>query len=166
MPLATCTYITESLWDQSDSSYVLTFVWCYSYLPYTWNTQLQHSAKVISVRTPQVILRFILDRTAKNLSESDVDSFFSNILFQGNQCQLPIVDGRDKTYLEILWAAAFLIIACLWFLGGFGTSWRAVLWDGITLCKLAAFWILEVALDVLWASEPAGIDIWLVLDCE
>lgn len=58
----------------------------------------------------------------KELSELDVDSFFSNFHFQGNQCQLPIADGRDKTYLEILWAAAFLITACLWFVGGFGTS--------------------------------------------
>lgn len=71
-----------------------------------------------------------------------------------------------KTYVEILWDATFLITACLWLAGGFGTKFADALWDGITLYRLGAFWLLEMALDVLQAPEAEDRPIGLMLDGE
>lgn len=90
-------------------------------------------------------------------------NFLSWYLWSELPLLLDMERKRGKTYLEILWAATFLITACLRLAGGLGTRWEGVLWDGMILCRLTAFWMLELALVILWAPELAGTDIWLEL---
>ena len=128
-----------------------------------WNCNIVHT--YFSIHSSGYSEIYLEQRSQKDLCKLHTGSS-PIFLLRGTSANCLLWMGRDKTYLEILCAAAFLTTACLWFAGGFGTSWEGILWDGITLCKLAAFWRLEVALDVLCTPEPAGIDTWLVLDCE